>query len=148
MSRADATPNVDVVRAGVGADTAFGSVMPPLYLSSNYLFEDIRIENANWRLFYITLAKHEFADRANKMGQISDLTFRNITATGSFQRKNVIKGWDADHKVFNVTFENLKINGRYVRNADDGNFEIDLETTDNIVFKVGAPHKTKTLIPE
>ena len=29
---------------------------------SNYLFEDIRIENADWRLFYITIDKNEFAD--------------------------------------------------------------------------------------
>lgn len=103
---------------------------------SNYLFEDIRIENANWRLFYITLSKHEFADRKNKMGQISNLTFRNITATGPFKLKNTIKGWDAKHRVFNVTFENLKINGKYIRNAKQGNFEIDPKTTHNIVFKV------------
>jgi hypothetical protein len=64
------------------------------------------------------------------------LIFRNITATGSFQRTNAIKGWNADHRVYNVTFENLKINGKYVRNAEEGDFEIDPETTDNIVFKV------------
>ena len=69
-------------------------------------------------------------------GQISNLTFRNVTATGSLPRPNVIKGWDADHKVFNVTFENLKINGKYIRNADEGYFEIDPKTTANIVFKV------------
>ena len=72
------------------------------------------------------------------MGQISDITFRNITATGSLPRPNVIKGWDAEHKVFNVTFENLKINGTYIRSAEEGNFEIDPETTDNIIFKVDA----------
>ena len=103
---------------------------------SNYLFENIRIENADWRLFYITLSKHEFADPKNEMGQISDLTFRNITATGPFKLKNVIRGWDAEHRISNVTFENLTINGKYIRNAEEGNFEIDPETTDNIVFKV------------
>jgi hypothetical protein len=144
--------NIDIIRMEHRSDqinlAAVDAVHGGNGHMSNYLFEDIRIENANWRLFYITLAKHEFADRANEMGQISDLTFRNITATGSFQRKNTIKGWDADHKVFNVTFENLKVNGKYVRNADEGNFEIDPETTDNIVFKVDAPHKTKTPIPD
>jgi len=47
---------------------------------SGYSFEDIRIENADWRLFYITLAQNEFADSSRRMGQISDLVFRNITA--------------------------------------------------------------------
>jgi hypothetical protein len=144
--------NIDIIRMEHRSDqinlAAVNAVHGGNGHMSNYLFEDIRIENANWRLFYITLAKHEFADRANEMGQISDLIFRNITVTGSFQRKNAIKGWDADHKVFNVTFENLKINGKYVRNADEGNFEIDPETTDNIVFKVTAPHNTKTPLPE
>ena len=102
----------------------------------DYLFEDIRIENGGWRIFYLTLAKHEFAPADGEMGQISDITFRNITATGDFKKPNVIKGWDADHKVYNVTFENLKINGKYIRSAEEGNFEIDPETTDNIVFKV------------
>jgi formylglycine-generating enzyme required for sulfatase activity len=102
----------------------------------DYLFEDIRIENADWRLFYITLQKHEFAPADAEMGQISDLTFRNITATGELKKKNVIKGWNADHKVFNITFENLKINEKYIHNAEEGNFEIDPETTHNIVFKV------------
>ncbi len=102
----------------------------------DYLFEDIRIENGGWRIFYLTLAKHEFAPADGEMGQISDITFRNITATGNFQRPNVIKGWDANHKVYNITFENLKINGQYIHNAEEGNFDIDPETTHNIVFKV------------
>lgn len=135
--------NIDIIRMEHRSDqinlAAVDAVHGGNGHMSNYLFEDIRIENANWRLFYITLAKHEFADRANRMGQISNLTFRNITATGSFQRKNAIKGWDADHRVFDVTFENLKINGKYIRNAAEGNFEIDPRTTKNIVFKVSAP---------
>ena len=134
--------NIDIIRMEHRSDqinlAAIDAVHGGNGHMSNYLFEDIRIENANWRLFYVTLAKHEFADRANTMGQISNLIFRNITATGSFQRKNAIKGWDVDHKVFNVTFENLKINGKYVRNADEGNFEIDPATTHNIVFRVDA----------
>ncbi len=144
--------NIDIIRMEHRSDqinlAAVDAVHGGNGHMSNYLFEDIRIENANWRLFYITLAKHEFADRANKMGQISNLTFRNITASGSFQRKNAIKGWDADHKVFNVTFENLKINGKYVRNADEGNFEIDPKTTHNIIFRVDASSAVRTRIPE
>ncbi|MDB4614231.1 hypothetical protein OAH18_00935 [bacterium] len=140
--------NIDIIRMEHRSDQVNLAAVDAIHGGnghmSNYLFEDIRIENADWRLFYITLAKHEFADRKNEMGQISDLTFRNITATGSFQRKNVIKGWDAKHKVFNVTFENLKINGKYIRNAADGDFEIDPETTENVVFKVDEDNVSET----
>ena len=132
--------NVDIIRMEHRTEqinlAAFDAVHGGRGHMSDYLFEDIRIENANWRLFYLTLAKHEFAPRDGEMGQISHLTFRNITATGSLPRPNVIKGWDSQHKVFNVTFENLKINGKFIRNAEEGNFEIDPRTTGNIVFKV------------
>ena len=87
-------------------------------------------------------------DRNNRMGQIFNLTFRNITATGSFQRRNAIKGWDAGHKVFNVVFENLKINGKYIHNAEQGNFEIDPKTTSNIVFKVDKSNDSKSVEPK
>ena len=29
------------VKAGIESDTQFGAVMPPIYLSSNYTFEDL-----------------------------------------------------------------------------------------------------------
>jgi hypothetical protein len=132
--------NIDIIRMEHRSDqinlAAIDAVHGGNGHMSNYLFEDIRIENANWRLFYLTLAKHEFADPKNEMGQISNLKFRNITADSSFRQKNVIKGWDSEHKVFNVSFENLKINGKYIRNAEEGNFKIDPETTDNITFTV------------
>ena len=132
--------NIDIIRMEHRSDqinlAAVDAVHGGKGHMSDYLFEDIRIENANWRLFSITLAKHEFAERKGEMGQISNLTFRNISATGSFQRKNTIKGWDAKHRVFNVTFENLRINGKYIHNAKEGNFDIDPATTGDIVFKV------------
>jgi hypothetical protein len=140
--------NVDIIRMEHRTEqinlAAFDAIHGGKGHMSDYLFEDIRIENADWRLFYLTLAKHEFAPRDGEMGQISNLTFRNITATGSLPRPNVIKGWDAEHRVFNVTFENLKINGKYIRNAEEGNFEIDPKTTGNIVFKVDEANSTES----
>jgi formylglycine-generating enzyme required for sulfatase activity len=145
--------NIDIIRMEHEWDginiAVFDAVHGGRGHMSNYVFEDIRIENADWRLFHITLDQHQFADSTKGMGQISDLTFRNITATGPFKLKSNIRGWDADHKVYNVTFENLKINGKYIRNAEEGNFDIDPETTHNIVFKVDdEANTTETQIPE
>ena len=106
---------------------------------SNYLFEDIRIENADWRLFYITIDRNEFADSSRGMGQISDLVFRNSSVEGPMKRPNVIRGWDAQHRVRNVRFENVKVNGRYLDGPEAGNFEIDPNTTENIQFVVTPP---------
>ncbi len=137
--------NIDVIRVEHEWDNrneaVFDSIHGGRAHMSDYLFEDIRIENADWRLFYITIDKNEFADSSRGMGRISDIVFRNITADLPLRRPNTIKGWDKDHRVSNILFENLKINGKYVTSAEDGDLQIDPDTTHNIRFKVTAPSK-------
>lgn len=108
---------------------------------SDYLFEDIRIENADWRLFYITIDQNEFADSSQGMGRISNLVFRNISSTGPMRRPSVIKGWDADHRISNVLFGNVKIGGWIISGPAEGNVLIDPNTTDNIRFVVTEPRQ-------
>ena len=135
--------NIDVIRVEHEWDNRNEAVFDAIHGGrghmSNYLFEDIRIENADWRLFYITIDQNEFADSSRGMGQISDLVFRNISVEGPMKRPNVIRGWDAQHRVRNVRFENVKVNGRYLDGPEAGNFEIDPNTTANIRFVVTAP---------
>jgi hypothetical protein len=132
--------NIDVIRVehewNNRNEAVFDSIHGGRGHMSDYLFEDIRIENADWRLFYITIDKNEFADSSRGMGRISNLTFRNITVDDHMKKPSTIKGWDSNHRVSNVLFENVMVNGKYIANTDDGNFEIDPETTDNIRFKV------------
>ncbi len=134
--------NIDIIRVEHQWDNpneaVFDSIHGERGHMSDYLFEDIRIENADWRLFYITIAKNEFADSSRGMGRISDIIFRNITAELPTKRPNTIKGWDGDHRVSDILFENLKINGNYITSAEDGNFQIDPNTTSNIRFEVTA----------
>ncbi|TCC63293.1 hypothetical protein E0H73_12620 [Kribbella pittospori] len=98
-----------------------------------FLFEDIRVEDANWRLFYIILEKHpKWYDPALGFGQISGLVFRDITAQTPFTMPNVFTGGDPDHRVSDVTLMNVAMNGTCVANAADGNFQIDPATTDQV----------------
>lgn len=134
--------NIDIIRMEHRADqinlAAVDAVHGGSGHMSDYLFEDIRIENADWRLFYLSLQRTEFSPPDNEMGHISDVTFRNITATGSVSQPSEIFGWDADHKVSDVTFQNLKINGETIRSAAEGNFVIDAATTEDITFEAGT----------
>mgnify|MGYP001397585066 FL=1 len=57
------------------------------------------------------------------------------------RRPSVIKGWDADHRVSNVLFENVTIGGRIISGPLEGNFLIDPNTTDNIRFVVTEPRQ-------
>jgi hypothetical protein len=137
--------NIDVIRVEHAWDNKNEAVFDAIHGGrghmSNYLFEDIRIENAPWRLFYITIDRNEFADSSKGMGQISNLVFRNISVAGPLKRPSVIRGWDSGHRVSHVLFENVKIDGRSVAAPEDGNFQIDPNTTSDIRFAVTSPRK-------
>ena len=45
---------------------------------------------------------------------IENVLFRNVRYNGSLPNLSIITGYDAEHKVKNITFEGLKINGRKV----------------------------------
>lgn len=101
---------------------------------SNYLFEDIRIEGDVFRLFKLTIRTNKF-DEDVEYGSISNIEFKNIILEGKCVEANEIWGYNQEHVISTVTFENLEINGQKILNADDGNFKLNLNTTSGIVFK-------------
>jgi hypothetical protein len=107
---------------------------------SRYLFENIRVEDANWRLFYIILEDNQFYNPALGYGQISDLIFRNITTDTPFLQPNVIAGINPEHRVYDVDIANVYVNGTCAARAADGNFAIDPATTDQIRIMKSAHH--------
>ena len=105
---------------------------------SNFVFEDIRIENISWRLFNIQLLPNKWA-KAKHPGSISNLLFKNIAVTstdsGPLKRLSVIQGFDEASKVRNVVIENLTVNGEVVSDPLVDRFEINTATTENILFR-------------
>ena len=99
-------------------------------------YEDIRIENCDWRIFRIATMPNRWAEWDPESGSLSDITFKNITVYGEQKLRNIIKGHDEKHPVYNITFENLKMNGKLINSAEEGNFFIDPKTTRNIKFVV------------
>jgi hypothetical protein len=97
-----------------------------------YLFEDIRVENATWRLFYLVLENNKWFDPALGYGEISQVIFRNIHAYTTYQHPNVIEGIDANHKVRNINFQNVFANGTCFASKVGGNFELDPGSTNAI----------------
>ncbi len=83
----------------------------------NVLFDNIRIEGirqgsitqvkVGWNQKYCTAAG----------GGVENITFRNVRLYGEQPDLSIITGYDAQHKVKNITFEGLKINGRII--SDD-----------------------------
>jgi hypothetical protein len=130
--------NIDVIRVEHEWDNdneaVFNAIHGGTGHMSDYLFEDIRIENADWCLLKLMMKKTEFAPPEG-YGQISKLVFRNITVEGSMRQPNIIKGHSPEHQIYDVTFENVKVNGKFITSPEDGNFQIDPETTHDIKFR-------------
>lgn len=86
-------------------------------LIRNVRFENIRIENfrqgqlVNLRIFF-----NEKYCKAPGRG-IENVLFKNISYTGNRAEISVIEGYDAQRKVRNIRFENLRINGQII--SDD-----------------------------
>jgi hypothetical protein len=98
-----------------------------------YLFEDIRIENAPWRLFYLVIENNKWYEPSLGYGEIEQVIFRNIHAYNtSHQRPNVARGIDNTHKVRNISFQNVYTDGKCISNAQEGDFEISPGTTNAI----------------
>lgn len=86
-------------------------------LVRNCLFEDIRIEDfRQGSLVHMKVTFNRKYCLAPGRG-IEDITFRNITYSGTGEEFSVIVGYDKDHKIKNVRFENLVINGEVI--SDD-----------------------------
>ncbi len=74
--------------------------------------------------------KKEFS--ANR-GYIKGIYCKNITVVDGLAPFSIICGFDEEHPVEDVTFENLTIHGRKIKNAEDGKFW--LENARNIKFR-------------
>jgi len=80
-------------------------------LIRNVTFEDIRVEDfrkgqlVNLRVFYNT--KYNTSPGRG----IENVTFKNVSYTGTHAEQSIIAGYDDTRKIRNVTFENLSING-------------------------------------
>ncbi|GAB6166497.1 hypothetical protein JCM19992_24970 [Thermostilla marina] len=131
--------NIDIIRVehewNNENEAVFDSIHGGAAHMRDYLFENIRIENAHWRLINLTIQKNEFA-HSPSLGRISDLVFRNIEVTSPMSQPNTIRGFDADHRIENVLFENVRVNGVWWRDASSANLQADPSTTRNIRFRV------------
>ncbi|BCJ34218.1 hypothetical protein Athai_17210 [Actinocatenispora thailandica] len=105
---------------------------------SRYLFENIRVADAHYRLFDLTLENNKWYDPALGYGQVRDLIFRNVTADGPFRIASQVHGIDPEHTVADVTFQDVTIGGQPIRSATDANLVVDQSNSDAIRFVTTA----------
>ena len=98
---------------------------------SNFLIENINIDNSNWRMVHLVTRPNRWGNWNPELGRLSDFTFKNINYYSDQKIQSLIMGHDLQHSIYNILFDNIKINNVKVTSKE--NFMIiDEETTSNI----------------
>lgn len=109
-------------------------------LVRNVRFEDIRVDNfQEGKLLNLKVAFFDKYNSAPGRG-IENIYFKNISYNGFNNSPSIINGLDKDHLVKDVTFENLRINGKLITNVEDANIKVGAFAK-NITFKDSQPAK-------
>jgi hypothetical protein len=101
---------------------------------SDYVFRNIFIENANFRLVKLIFKKSQYNENQIGFGKMSDITFENITSVEPMQHKSILQGADAEHDISHVVFDHVTVGGKAV-GPDD--FDVDDGSVSDVEFVGG-----------
>lgn len=92
-------------------------------LVSDIVFEDIRVEDAPGAQLFDIRITPSYWNRDTKMGRIRDVAFRNIRVEGNpglplLMSDSRLQGYDEEHDIQGVSFENIDICGRTPKDAE------------------------------
>ncbi|MCI1647220.1 MAG: glycosyl hydrolase family 28 protein [Bacteroides sp.] len=81
-------------------------------LARNILFDNIRVERIEeGQLFHLRVMYNKKYNTGPGRG-VQNITFRNISFTGKYTSPSLMEGYDANHAINDITFENIYINGK------------------------------------
>lgn len=88
-------------------------------LVRNITFENIRVEDIQeGRLFHVRVRFNQKYDHQPGRG-IENVRFKNISYTGVGENPSLIQGYDKNRMVKDVTFDNVIINGKKMKDISD-----------------------------
>lgn len=87
-------------------------------LVHNVLYENIRVEDAEGILVDFKILESRYS-RDKERGRIQDIVFRNIDIDHFTGPGSILRGYDRDHLIRDISLTNFKVNGRLITNADD-----------------------------
>lgn len=94
---------------------------------SDITFDDIRVEKAK-RLINVQMDENFYFGSItgdwSHPGEIAGITYKNIVSYSDGSNEIKLAGWDASHRIRDVTFENVIINGSPVANLNDPRFNV------------------------
>jgi hypothetical protein len=103
-------------------------------LVRNVTYSDIRVDNfQEGQLLNLRVVYNKKYNAAPGRG-IASIHFRNVIYSGDGASPSIIAGFDEQRRVREITFENLVVNGRKARTAEDANITIG-SFVDDVQFK-------------
>jgi len=84
-------------------------------------------------LIWVYLNKNPYS-KDNIRGNVFNISYRDIKYTSAYMPQITFIGYDSDHAVSGITFDNVSINGKKIRNVTDGNMKFN-DYAKNINFK-------------
>lgn len=77
----------------------------------HYLFDDLRVENASFRLFSLAVRPSPWSRKNGDLAGIDDLLFRNIQVVDAQKLPNLLQSYDPKHQLSHLRFENVVVAG-------------------------------------
>ncbi len=111
---------------------------------SNITFENIRIENARVGsgdgsempyLIDLNIDQSTNWSHTKERGTIENIRIENVEVIGGAFSPSRIHGFDETHKVSQVSFKNLIILGKKITTFEDGQFDIDPASTEQLTIQ-------------
>ena len=110
---------------------------------SDITFRNITVEDAQMGsgdgdvmpyLIDLNIAQSGSWSSTEDRGTIENVTIDQVNVLDGKFCPSRINGYDEDHKVSNVTISGLTVLGEKIESGEEGKFEINTETTENIIF--------------
>ena len=79
---------------------------------SQYLFDDLRVENSSFRLFSLAVRPSPWSRKNVDLAGLDDLLFRNISVSDAQTQPNLLQSYDRPHRLTNLRFENVVVAGQ------------------------------------
>jgi hypothetical protein len=138
--RTDSIKNIRFINCDVLGSHDFGGVFgihnADRATVSDVLYENIRVEHFYNKLVDLKIIKSMWG-KDNERGQVRNVTFRNIDVSLSIFNPgysvSLIGGYDANHTIENVTFDNFRLNGVKVTDADQ--LDLYMKQASGVSFK-------------
>ncbi len=107
-------------------------------------FQNITVENAQMGsgdgdempyLIDLHIPKTSNWTSTKERGVIDGVTIDNVKVLSGKFSPSRIEGFDENHKISNISINNLEILGEKILDFEQGKFEIDTATTENLIIR-------------